>query len=81
MDQAKVFQNGGSQAIRLPKPYRFKTDTVFIKETPMGILLIADDQNYWRNWLAQLREGEWDVSLDDLDREELQERPWDDLFT
>lgn len=81
MDQAKVFQNGGSQAIRLPKPYRFDTDTVFIKETPMGILLIADAQNFWRNWLAQLREGEWDVSMDDLEREPLQERRWDELFT
>ena len=81
MDQAKVFQNGGSQAIRLPKAYRFNTDTVFIKETPMGILLIADDQNYWSNWLTELRKGEWDVSIDDLDREELQERPWDELFT
>lgn len=81
MDQARIFQNGGSQAIRLPKAYRFSTNTVFIKETPMGILLIADDQNYWKNWLTQLREGEWDVSFEDLDREELQERPWDELFT
>ncbi len=76
MDQAKLFQNGGSQAIRLPKAYRFNTDTVFIKETPMGILLIADDPNYWKNWLVQLREGEWDVSMDDLDKEPLQERPF-----
>jgi len=33
MDTAKLFINGRSQAVRLPKPYRFEGDEVFIKRT------------------------------------------------
>ena len=32
MKMAKVFQNGQSQAIRLPKEFRFEGDEVFIKK-------------------------------------------------
>ena len=30
MDVAKIFENGRSQAVRLPKEYRFDTDEVFV---------------------------------------------------
>ena len=40
MDSAKIFQTGRSQAVRLPKAYRFQTDEVWIRRTPEGILLI-----------------------------------------
>ncbi len=32
MDTAKVFENGRSQAVRLPKEYRFEEDHVYIKK-------------------------------------------------
>ena len=35
MDTAKVFVNGRSQAVRLPKEYRFKESDVFIKKLMM----------------------------------------------
>ena len=81
MIEAKIFKNGGSQAVRLPKAYRFETDTVQIKETPMGLLLISDPKNFWRNWLDQLHQLEWTVNTEDIEELQNEERDWDGLFT
>lgn len=43
MVTAKVFQNGRSQAIRLPKEFRVSSDEVYLKKTPEGFLVIAKD--------------------------------------
>lgn len=40
MDRAKVFMTGRSQAVRLPKAYRFDTDEVLIERLPDGALLL-----------------------------------------
>ena len=40
MKTAKIFSNGQSQAVRLPKEFRFNEDTVFIKKSGNVILLI-----------------------------------------
>jgi antitoxin VapB len=40
---AKVFRTGRSQAIRLPKEFRVATDTVHLKRTPEGFLVITKD--------------------------------------
>lgn len=32
MDSAKLFYNGRSQAVRLPRNYRFDSDEVYIKK-------------------------------------------------
>ena len=82
MAQAKVFQTCGSQAVRIPKEFRFNTDTLIIKKTPLGVLLIEDQQQFWDSWFARLdAEGEWDVSLEDLERQPPQERDWDEIFS
>lgn len=39
MDRAKVFMTGRSQAVRLPKAYRFETSEVLIERTSDGVLL------------------------------------------
>lgn len=36
---AKIFQNGASQAVRLPKEFRFDTDEVCIKSIGSAVLL------------------------------------------
>ena len=36
---AKLFRNGRSQAVRLPKEFRFPGDSVRIKKTRDGVLL------------------------------------------
>lgn len=48
MRQAKLFQNGGSQAIRLPKEFRFEGSRVFVKKTGEGVLILP----YQEPWEA-----------------------------
>jgi antitoxin VapB len=40
---AKVFWTGGSQAIRLPKEFRVDGDTVHLKRTDEGFVVITKD--------------------------------------
>ena len=40
---AKVFMNGRSQAIRLPKEFRVKGDEVRLQRVPEGILILERD--------------------------------------
>ncbi len=47
MDTAKLFQNGQSQAVRLPKQYRFKGDQVAIKRIGNAVVLLPLD-NPWQ---------------------------------
>jgi antitoxin VapB len=43
MDRAKLFQTGRSQAVRLPKAYRFDGQEVIVKQLGNGVLLIPVD--------------------------------------
>jgi antitoxin VapB len=43
MAVAKVFRTGRSQAIRLPKEFRVDADTVRLKRTAEGFLVITKD--------------------------------------
>lgn len=43
MTTAKVFMNGRSQAIRLPKEFRVQGDEVFLKRTTEGFLVVERD--------------------------------------
>ncbi len=54
MDRAKLFVNGRSQAVRLPKSYRFKGNEVFIKKVSVGVLLIPKNQSVWDIWEQNL---------------------------
>lgn len=40
MDTVKLFTNGGSQAVRLPKEYRFEGTEVYIKKVGQVVMLI-----------------------------------------
>ncbi len=55
MDTAKLFLNGRSQALRLPKAYRFEGKEVFIKKISQGILLIPKDKTVWSVWEKNLK--------------------------
>lgn len=41
---AKVFKNGASQAIRLPKEFRFDDDEVYVKRIGSAILMFPKDK-------------------------------------
>ena len=55
MDTAKLFINGRSQAVRLPKPYRFEGSEVFVKKTQEGVLLIPKDITAWEVWEKNIK--------------------------
>jgi antitoxin VapB len=47
VDTAKIFENGRSQAVRLPKEYRFKDNEVFVKKINDIVLLIPKN-SVWK---------------------------------
>jgi len=53
MKKAKLFQNGQSQAIRLPKEFRFKGEQVFIKKQGNAVVLLPM-KNPWQSLLDSL---------------------------
>ena len=50
METAKIFQNGRSQAVRLPKEYRFFGEEVGIKKVGEVVLLYPKD-SAWANFI------------------------------
>lgn len=46
MKTAKLFKNGQSQAVRLPKEFRFEGDHVFIKKEGNIVLLIPEKKRW-----------------------------------
>jgi antitoxin VapB len=58
-DIAKLFQNGRSQAVRLPREFRFEGDRVRIRRIGQGVLLepvIQDPKELFRR-LDELNES------------------------
>ncbi len=53
MDTARLFQSGRSQAVRLPKEYRFAGTEVVVKHFGNGVLLLPVD-NPWETMEAGL---------------------------
>ena len=53
MDTARLFQSGRSQAVRLPKEYRFVGTEVVVKHFGNGVLLLPVDDP-WQTLLAGL---------------------------
>ena len=50
---AKIFRNGRSQAVRLPREFRFEGDAVRVRRVPEGVLLeplVADA----KKWFAEM---------------------------
>jgi antitoxin VapB len=46
METAKLFQNGQSQAVRLPKKYRFAGDKVVIKRMGNALVLLPYEDSW-----------------------------------
>jgi antitoxin VapB len=55
MKTAKLFRNGQSQAVRLPKEFRFEGDFVYIKKSGNAIVLLP-------------AKGLWDSLVGSLDK-------------
>lgn len=76
MDTAKLFKTGRSQAVRLPKAYRFEGEEVVIKRVGDGVLLLPRT-NRWTNLLSSLEK--FDGVQIERDQGEAQERDWGDF--
>ena len=53
MKTAKLFQNGQSQAVRLPKEFRFEDDHVYVKKSGNIVMLIPAKES-WETLLKSL---------------------------
>ncbi|MBN2561715.1 MAG: AbrB/MazE/SpoVT family DNA-binding domain-containing protein [Phycisphaerae bacterium] len=54
MDTAKLFKNGRSQAVRLPKEYAMTGDEVYVKRINGILLLIPKDKDLWGGFVDSL---------------------------
>jgi antitoxin VapB len=52
MKTAKVFKQGNSQAVRLPKEFRVTADELFIKKSGDSIVLTPKGNARWKNLKA-----------------------------
>ena len=53
MQTAKLFTNGRSQAVRLPKEYRFEGDDVYIKSY-QGVVMLLPKNSSWASLVDSL---------------------------
>lgn len=74
MQTAKVFQNGRSQAIRLPRQFRLETSEVYLKKTPEGFLVIPRDP--WEVFLEGVEELSEDFMAEGRQQPPTQTRDW-----
>ena len=71
---AKVFKNGRSQAVRLPKEYRVEGDEVYIEKIGHSIVLIQKEKSKWdvmRNALDDLQELDFERNQPQVQEREL----------
>jgi antitoxin VapB len=82
METAKLFVNGRSQAVRLPKAFRFEGKEVYIKKVSDGILLIAKDRSLWDIWEQNLMKYE-ELFMTERNQPENQDKRagLDEIFT
>lgn len=69
MEVAKLFQTGRSQAVRLPKAFRFNCTEVAIKRFGCGVLLLPID-NPWDIMLEAINEFEPGFQMERADQGE-----------
>ena len=73
MMTAKVFKNGRSQAIRLPKECRFSSDEVVVNKIGDMIILLPK-QNKWESFMRAIDMFSDDFMEDERTRDSAQER-------
>ena len=74
MDTAKLFPNGRSQAVRLPKKYAFTGEEVFIKKISGMVVLIPKDEP-WKPFQDSLSKFTDDFMENERQQSEIENRP------
>lgn len=76
MKMAKLFKNGQSQAVRLPKDFRFKGDKVYIKKSGKAVILLPI-QDSWQPLVDSLKQFSADFMTQ---REQPPQQHREDIF-
>jgi len=76
VERAKIFQSGRSQAVRLPKEFRFNGSEVFVKRIGKAVVLLPTD-DAWDSLAQSL-----DLFSDDfmVERDQSQEQQREEPF-
>ena len=74
MDTAKIFKNGRSQAVRLPKQYSFPGREVYVKKLSNVVVLIPKDGNRWQPFIDSLDKFSDDIFEAERDQGKLERR-------
>jgi len=76
METVKIFQSGNSQAIRLPKKYRFEGNEALISKVGDAVIIFPQ-QKGWKNFFDNL-----EMFSDDfmVDRNQLQIQDRGEMF-
>ncbi len=73
MMTAKIFENGRSQAVRLPKECRFQGDEVVVNKVG-DIVILMPKENKWSGFLSSLEFFSDDFMSNGREQPALQER-------
>ena len=73
MDTAKIFENGRSQAVRLPQKYRFNADEVVIQRLGDAVLLVPKE-SLWNTFMDGVNSFSEDIFENGRDQGGQEER-------
>ena len=73
MQTARLFENGRSQAVRLPKEYQFKGESVYIQKIGTAVMLFPADKE-WEIFLNGLNSFSDDFMSEGRQQDDEQER-------
>lgn len=71
---AKVFQNGRSQAVRLPKECRVDTDEVYVEKVGNSLVITPKEKSKWNNFFDSLDDIDTSGFMDDVEKLPIQKR-------
>jgi antitoxin VapB len=76
MDKAKLFTNGRSQAVRLPKEYRFEGSEVTIARMGSAVVLLPEGKAAW-DVLFEAADGFTPDFMSEREQPPLEDRNWE----
>lgn len=74
METAKIFENGRSQAVRLPKKFRFNAEEVVVQQLGKAVLLVPKEY-LWETFMDGLKGFTDDIFEEGRDQGTQEERP------
>lgn len=73
METAKIFLNGRSQAVRLPKEFRFNQKEVYVKKID-GIVMLIPKGDPWKILVSSLDKFSEDFFSHEREQDEIDKR-------